>query len=353
MDESADSNTEITQTQLADSVANVASLWSRLNGLCRKGLLFFRQPLFGAIAAVAGVVGFVVVVATGWQIWNDYVDRQEDRIDRAWTRLLRPMSGNTGKADAFEFLTLHRVSLSDTDLSCRAIGSFDASAGRCAKRPVFEGLELSYRDQGLVILDGIEFDEVEIGNSQFVQIALNQIDFQQAFIHDTKIIHSYLHASGRDAIFANSSFRGSLLAGSFLVEAQFTSVDISNTIFWTIPTDRLAGAWAWADAPPRTLDRSGSGSKQELVPLLNDGKNEVTLCRVPHIEGQPQPIHARPISVRCEPVPSSAAKELYPESYKSVGEQDIYARWGGIVFVHLKLQPIADTVEQITHPELQ
>ena len=187
-----------------------ARAWGKANQACEWLIrLLNNTPLFRLIALVGTLVGFVVIVGTAWQIWNDYIDRHEDRIDRAWNRLLRPLPGNSGKADAFEYLVKVGLSLSGTNLSCRAIGNYDPISGKCGSAPVFQDLDIGFGDGQISEFDAIDFSGVVFRNLQITNVWLKEFNLEDAKIDGLIAQGAFLDANGSPATMTNCSFPGS------------------------------------------------------------------------------------------------------------------------------------------------
>lgn len=101
-------------------------IWRFLDARSRILTDFLEQSASIRLLTIFGaIVGFTIVIGTAWQIWNDLIDRREERIERAWTRLLAQAGGNIGKGGAIQILWDEGISFDRVDLSCKSLGSFD------------------------------------------------------------------------------------------------------------------------------------------------------------------------------------------------------------------------------------
>lgn len=68
-------------------------------------------------AATAGLIGLVFLIPTGYSLWIDLEDREQQRIAQAWELVTRVAPGNSGKGPALEYLNSQGISLTGIDLS--------------------------------------------------------------------------------------------------------------------------------------------------------------------------------------------------------------------------------------------
>ncbi|MEM7428553.1 MAG: hypothetical protein AAF441_20880 [Pseudomonadota bacterium] len=96
----------------------------------------FKQSFPIQLAAImAAVIGFGTLIATLIQIQEDIASKtierenlRRDRIERAWDRILIPVSGNTRKGEAISYLLSEGVDLTGIDVSCQRTGNWNANA---------------------------------------------------------------------------------------------------------------------------------------------------------------------------------------------------------------------------------
>jgi hypothetical protein len=309
-------------------------VWAANHELHAIADFFVHGALFRVIGLGAAVFGFAVVVGTAWQILNDSVDRNEERLDRAWARLLRPSAGNTGKGRSFQYLWSHGETLSNVDLSCRAIGQFNENTNSCTKPAIFSGLHLARRPvpvrQGyeqralgkpLFDIVGLDVSYNTFDDARFDGITTAELRLTGATIFDSVIVRSVIYGEAEHLTIVGSSIADSKI----YVEGDYRiiSSEISNTFFVEefrldkkpfIPN--MSGAWAWADRPPRagTLDRYAFVMDDEYL-------SRIRLCRPPvDDEGRPVDPQMRAYdpksgSPHCEEMSIEQSKRAYPRSY--------------------------------------
>ena len=303
-----------------------ARAWGKANQVCESLIrLLNNTPVFRLIALVGALVGFVVIVGTAWQIWNDYIDRREDRIDRAWNRLLRPLPGNSGKADAFEYLVGAGLSLSGANLSCKAIGNYDPVGGKCAMAPVFQDLDIGSAAGDIVELEAIDFSGLAFRNLMITNVWLKDLNFEGAKIDELIAQGAYLDVNGSAASMTDCSFPGSAVRDLFFGYEGETFCNFSDTLFVGV-VDPIFGTsargFAWADAPPYVVVPPVSKllGPQEIRPWVEAiGQLEIDLCAVPvNEDGIVSPVRERKRGTgSCERLELEQAQQLYPASYKS------------------------------------
>lgn len=311
--------------------------WGKANQACDWLIrLINNTPVFRLIALVGALVGFVILVGSAWQIWNDYIDRREDRIDRAWNRLLRPLAGNSGKADAFEYLINSGLSLSGANLSCRALGNFDATGNRCAMAPIFQDLDIGKPDGDMGLFEAIDFSGVSFKNLTLTNVHLKKLNFDGVSIDGLVAADSFVNVTGTANVM-NCAFPGSAVPDS-LFSRYDSYCDFSNTLFTGFyQTPDLKG-WAWADTPPYIVIEEETTLKPMVRANIRPwteaiGDLEITLCAVPVGEnGQAIPYNERKREGSCEQISLDDARNLYPDKYAESrlgGGVNADPRWSG------------------------
>ncbi|MBX9457332.1 MAG: hypothetical protein KL863_15690 [Rhizobium sp.] len=102
-----------------------------------------RHPLLAAVGTVLGLAATIATVVSATQLVWSYEIMREERIERAWDRLLQQLPGNSGKAKSLTLLIGEGENIGSIDISCRAIGAWEPSRGICVGPSVFSGFTLS------------------------------------------------------------------------------------------------------------------------------------------------------------------------------------------------------------------
>lgn len=313
-------------------------MWTLLETKCRRVVTFIeRSAVIRLIAILAGVFGFVIVGGTAWQIWNDYIDRGEERVERAWNRLLRPSAGNTGKASALQYLWDAGQSLDGVDLSCKALGNFDASSQTCngplqfvdlfikgrAEEPAFGDTE----PRKLIGMSNVDFKDVKLTDAKFTRTSLQGVGFDEgslegAFFIECSIDSTYLNTSLKGVTFSLCELvNSSVYANGFSI----AWTDISNTVF-----DGFDGAddqinfyglgFAWADRPP--FYSTVGATRVNYYPFDSERLKRVRLCDPPRKQdGDVIEISKRRRLVgmygeSCNVISLEDARKEFPKSYE-------------------------------------
>lgn len=75
-----------------------------------------------ALEPIGVAVGLIGLSIAGYAFLQDFENRKEERIARAWELLSIKIPGNSGKSDALNILHGYGINLSDVDLSCETLG---------------------------------------------------------------------------------------------------------------------------------------------------------------------------------------------------------------------------------------
>ena len=276
---------------------------------------------------LAGIGGFLVLIGTAWQIWSDYEDRDIDRVNRAWERLLLRAGGNTGKSDALRVLMDKNVRLSALDLSCRSIGGY---LDRCTNPSVFDeivlnddvadGFDLSEQSIGVLNISGGSAEGWNLSGSRVGKLNVDGARFgaktADATFDECRIVNTRIV----DEIFGASSLECELTGSEIYIRMyESGSVDIRP----------IEHAWAWADSPPRLFTyfaERGVETAKSFPFLASEeyqGDYTVTLCAPPlDSAGNPTPFDQRPTGhaawEACEPILKEVAASRYPEAYRGI-----------------------------------
>ncbi|MEP5154546.1 hypothetical protein [Planktotalea sp.] len=147
------------------------------------------------------VVGLALAIGASWIYYDEWQDRKEERISRAWQALSSQVAGNTGKADAIEFLVENGVQIVGLTLTGDSLQN----------GPFLSGLELT--DQ---VIRRSHFRYAEFGN-----LLLENVSFRSTTIED-----SLLEGSMRDVVFSSSE-----VINTLIVPDGTTSLFLNNSVF--------------------------------------------------------------------------------------------------------------------------
>ncbi|MEI3854977.1 MULTISPECIES: hypothetical protein [unclassified Ensifer] len=233
------------------------------------------------------LAGWLIAIFSAWVLWNTYdqiqqdlldrreerAARQEERIDRAWTRLQQRAGGDIGKGYALNTLINAGVSLQTLDLSCAAIAKWDPQRNICESRAVFSniGRELGVFPDYEVYLGEAEMAYTDrpnsIGNLNLLSMSsaiLQYSDLRSMYFNSIKFDNIWIFASNmRDTVWfsdtrivvvgsglAHSSFSGALKE-SRIERSDVTGIVVADENFSEVlATDTRNKNWAWADQPP-------------------------------------------------------------------------------------------------------
>ena len=173
-------------------------------------LLHGLEPAF-IVFTVLGVV--IATVA----LWLDLSARKEERISRAWQTVSSTARGNTGKADALNFLAAKGQDLRWMHL---APGSIDNDRiVDCRYRVFVPGLDL--RDE-LIDNANLSCSDLDSGDAD-----TRTARFDRASLQNTSWIRTKAErASFRQASLISADFRGARLGN-----ADFSDADLTQTKF--------------------------------------------------------------------------------------------------------------------------
>lgn len=138
------------------------------------------------------VGSIVALIAFGLSLWAYYEERsvraeerearkqesifrRQAQISTAWSTLLTPVGGNTGKAEALDILLASGARLVGVDLSCRNIGSY--ANGTCDNPAIFDfGLRLEGEGRD-IDFENVTFAGNEIYGLSVTGGAFDNVDF--------------------------------------------------------------------------------------------------------------------------------------------------------------------------------
>tara|TARA_R110002049_G_scaffold81599_4_gene207683 strand:+ start:67 stop:1110 length:1044 start_codon:yes stop_codon:yes gene_type:complete len=191
------------------------------------------NPYMRLLAIFAGLVGFIVVLATAYQIWVDLEERKDERkfrqlsfISLNWETLLRRAGGNTGKGAAINLLTSSGIGLDLLDLSCEKRG--DLVQGQCSARPVYSGITLvETKPQAPKFVQGINFNETDILDFTIENYRFSGINFEKT---------SGLNWKVDSSVFGKGHF------GSFTCNfCAFTKTDVPYEMYYGFNSTEISG----------------------------------------------------------------------------------------------------------------
>ena len=293
------------------------------------------------LTAIAAAIGFVVVLATAFQIMTDLDDRVEERqhrkaeaVAQSWSRLVAPIPGSTGKAGALMHLISAGEPLHGLDISCQAVGKWEPRSNRCTSAPIYDGLEIDGNVSGDPVGRMKFFSGINISWTGFVRSKIVATHFQNVNLSHSK----YSESVGIDSVFQgdltnaeiiDSNIVGSVFAGK-LEGLTFRNVVVSNAAF-SAPEkafgDHTSYVIAWADAPPRLVEETQFRSiRREQVTKLDTSVlrpvplvvlERIKLCRPPQKGGRDIPLIDRDIPRwGCSEISPREAITVYPDVYK-------------------------------------
>ncbi|MBB4215197.1 hypothetical protein FHT79_002366 [Rhizobium sp. BK212] len=311
----------------ANVVALLAVLYMVPSSLARPlRIALIESDAARVIAGFAAAIGFVVIVATAWQIWIDLNDRREERVDRAWNRLLRPVGGNTGKDAALNYLFAQGEALQELDISCKVIGAWNSAGSYCEGTPLFARVELRGRGhllkpmgfkptwQGRPILRDIKTEGSRFGVLRLSKVEM-WADLEDTEVDEFIVEDSYLWARTRKLVTRHCRIVDShvQLGIEFLKEHY---CEVSSSTFprssLLMLQSRLTGEpqpWAMANRPPFVVDDVPDGDSV-IVPWPDEFLEHVLLC-------DPKGLSPVVLDVRtiCDRMSIEDAKAVYPEAY--------------------------------------
>ncbi|PTV97722.1 pentapeptide repeat protein [Rhodobacter aestuarii] len=233
----------------------------------------------------------LVSVIFGIWAWKEEHDtRREEAINRAWSILTAPATGNSGKREALEYLAAQGVSLRGIDLSCEKMGGgWDEAQKACdnpvdlmrltPKAPEGERVDL-YRAH----LQGAKLLLAHLAGGNLGEAHLEGADLRVAHLEGAGLFEAHLEAARLGgAYLQKASLRETHLEGAALWEAQMEGADLrgahlEEASLWKaqmegadlsyahldraqisgadfnkvvgLDTAHFTDVWAWADSPP-------------------------------------------------------------------------------------------------------
>ncbi len=268
-------------------------------------------------------------VGFGYQVYQEERDtRRQEAINRAWSLITTPATGNSGKGPALEYLNDQRISLQGINLSCdRMGGGWDAEKRHC-ETPTWlqgvelqgadlEGAQLQGADLGEAVLQGADLSGGNLQGAHLWDASLQKTDLlgadlqganlsgadlqganlRYADLQGANLSHTYWqgaafsYADLQGADLSGAEFDGANLlftwfGGANLNGADFTDAEAVDTARFRYPETGLS-AWAWAHNPPIGLD----GIEIDLCvfdPQIHSGLERPDPCISPDAPAAPE-----------------------------------------------------------------
>ena len=275
--------------------SGIAGFWERVNALCNPVVQLIEvSPALRLLSTVGAMLGFVVLIATAYQIAWDLADRRDERairreesIARAWDRLLTRSPGNIGKGQALTFLASEKIDISGIDLSCEAVGGWHPVRG-CIRPSVFTGITIEGgRDEvGFSEFDGyflwsIDLRDAVIKNLYLRNTVIQEGNFRWVLFDDARIHHSVLSGIWVGSRISSAELRDvriSSLTNDLEEGENFPSIDLSEISgselrLASIESSIEGNVLAWADWPPVLMD-----DNLDVLPWDEELGEKVTFC---------------------------------------------------------------------------
>ena len=313
--------------------------------------IFVHSEAAKLVAGIAGVVTFLVILATAYQINEDITDRvaersmrREEAISRAWERLLVCAAGNTGKGDALTLLFREGAKLDNVDLSCRAVG--DWQEGRCNRPPIFAGVQIAgaavpvagtfdwarfllgwdlrewLRSDG-TLLDAIDLNGATISDFQIVGRGRENFSFIGASVKSFVVKRSTVGLSVDDKTFIGSAVFLDATVKLFGPSLpSFSNVNVSGAIVdWLpkVPDDEIRTFLFWADWPPMSRRPDKFSVVDTVAPLFEvELLAKMRACEPPldRENNKLVPRDVRPDFFPCKEMSIQDAMRRYPDAYR-------------------------------------
>lgn len=238
----------------------------------------------------------------------------EERVERAWTRLLTPAGGNTGKGAALDVLFKERQSIDGVNLSCEAVGTWDAVGKTCRHRPIFASFVRYHNDEEMEgagkygwgsgwtrdqsrrrgsANDPVfsQFEYLFANGGLRIAVPFAAASFAETVFTDMIWPGNIFNAEQfRDVEISFSDIRSATWQGDDL-RAEISYADVSHSVFSTRSgtleisesnvtgvlisaemAEALSGNWAWADRPPFSYEDG------RFSPLKPEILRRIELC---------------------------------------------------------------------------
>lgn len=267
-----------------------------------------KNPAVRVAAGIGAVASMIIVAITFWHIRAEIDDRDderkarnEERIDRALTRLRERMGGDIGKGWAINVLLNANYSTSTMDISCKAAGTYDDASEDCTLAPSYIGVDAGNADNKSSVtremmkwftFESIKESEFIEGNFNF-SVVNQPKNYSKASFYNSTFIGSYIGIGSAGDTRLTAYISDSDLSFSYIRTPSrliLANNNISGTEFVDASdTDELItmfGNWAWADKPPLSSTMKKRMTFEVIPPLVDHVTDltpvpwlkEVSLC---------------------------------------------------------------------------
>ena len=198
---------------------------------CSRIRSFRRSDAWLWTEIAACLLAIAIIVPTAIMLWGDRDTRQQQRIAQAWTTIVTPAPGNSGKGAAMEFLASNGISLTGIDLST---DSSEAAAYLIGVD--LSGADLVQADMTKADLEDANFSEANLSfafleNAFLVGADFSRANLQRAFLTQTNLLYAnFSGANLEEADFSEASLAKSNLTNAILTNANFSGADLSDAI---------------------------------------------------------------------------------------------------------------------------
>jgi len=176
-----------------------------------------------------GALAVAVIVPTAVMLWGDMDNRQQQRIAQAWTTVVNPAPGNSGKGPALEYLVSKDVSLTGIDLSTEATESATYLIGVDLSGANLVQADLSKADLEDADLSKTDLSYAFLENAFLVGANFSQANLERALLTQTNLL--YANLSGANLVesdFSEATLAKADLSGATVTNANFSGADLSD-----------------------------------------------------------------------------------------------------------------------------
>jgi len=180
---------------------------------------------------VVASLAIAVIVPTAVMLWGDRDNRQQQRIAQAWTTVVTPAPGNSGKGPALEYLVSNDVSLTGIDLSTEATQSATYLIGVDLSGADLVQADLSKADLQDADLSKTNLSYAFLENAFLVGADFSQANLERALLTQTNLL--YANFSGANLVesdFTEATLAKANLSGATVTNANFSGADLSDAI---------------------------------------------------------------------------------------------------------------------------
>lgn len=209
---------------------------------CSRIRSFRRSDAWLWTEIAGGLLAIAIIVATAIMLWGDRDNRQQQRIAQAWTTIVTPAPGNSGKGAAMEFLASNGVSLTGIDLSTDNSESATYLIG-----VDLSGANLVQADMSKADLEDANFSEANLSyafleNAFLVGADFSQANLRRAFLTQTNLLYAnFSGANLEETDFSEASLAKSNLSNAILTNANFSGADLSDAILVGVDLSTACG----------------------------------------------------------------------------------------------------------------